>query len=345
MAVVETFAPRGPDAAQRGQSEAPNLVKGTSPEASRLNRSAATAPDVLSEAERDRIARHAASGREQIIMSASSEFAQLRIMEMAAQIAASYVSHHTVTAVHTVKYIDEIHKALTLYLTPEWAPAPPRRPWAKLLMAAAGGALVAIAAAVLLITMGQAKGGIPIDLATSPVPAEAAASTTGRIRAVEGNRPEASTERGDHSRPEKTGLHETYNDWDITCIGPEGVGCNLSQGASATGNYAAARIALKSGQEAGTLDGTITLPFEVPPTSRITLQTGAGGLKGPLSFQACRSEGCVLSFTFSEREISELRRASLLQANAAGDDGRTLSFQFSLKGFSSAYDRMRTPPP
>lgn len=276
-------------------------------------------------------------------MSASSEFGQLRVLEMAAQITSSYASHHPVTAAHTVKYFDEIHKALTSYLTPEWVPPSPKRSWVGLLIGVAGGALAAIVGGLLIITVGQAKGGISTDLPKPSVSAETAAPTTRRIPTGEINKIDAPKEREDLFRAEKTGTQETYDDWNITCTGLRPSDCSLSQSSSA-GSYAAARIVLRSGQEAGTLDAAITLPFEVPPTSRITLQTGAGGLKGPLPFQACRPEGCILSFTFSEREISELRRASLLQANATGDNDRTLSFQFSLKGFSSAFDHLRASP-
>jgi invasion protein IalB len=270
------------------------------------------------------------------------------LVDMAAQITAAYVANHTVSTAGTTRFIAEVHQALaTLPETPE--PEPTRRrawPWVLLSSATALVAIMTIAAGM--------STGIFAPSGSDPMP------VGGSIRPME----TIAGPEEDSAEPFMIGLDSTpaqpldtpnqipgnpltaaqFNDWELICAGITGDDCHLSQRSQPGSAEHQARLSLEAGDGADTLSGSLTLPFNVPLDSRITLQTGAGAIDGPLRFSTCNPEGCVLPISFGGEQVAALSRGMLLQANATSQDGRTVSFLFSLEGFTAAYQHILRSP-
>jgi invasion protein IalB len=261
-----------------------------------------------------------------------------QLVDMAAQITAAYVASHSVTAGMTAKYVREVYEVLA-ELADQPVPAEPR--WSlvrKLTIASSLVLLIGLASLGLITDFGGRTGN---GGQTQPAPVttgeEETSSATRSLTPLSGRLQHAASDtRSVVSTAVSAPLR--FEDWDVTCSAGK---CSFAQQSQHGDGSATARISLQPGPEAGSLTGTMTLPFEVPLQSRITLQTGAGALDGPLSFRSCGPQGCILPISLNAAQVASLQKGILLQANATSDEGRTLSFLFSLKGFRAAYERVR----
>ena len=265
------------------------------------------------------------------------------LVDMAAQITAAYVANHTVTAASTTRYIAEVHQALVAL--PETSkPELTRRriwPWALLGSATALVAVMTIAAVLGTGVLAPA-GSDPTPVGGSITPMESGVgpdeglpdtTVTGLVSAHSLDTPQ--------QIPGVPPTTSQFSDWELICAGITGADCHLSQRSQPGSAENQARISLAAGDGADTLSGSLTLPFNVPLDSRITLQTGAGAIDGPLSFATCNPQGCVLPINFSGEQVEALSRGILLQANATSGGGRTMSYLFSLSGFNAAYRHLQ----
>jgi invasion protein IalB len=268
--------------------------------------------------------------------SAQRSCGERQLVDMAAQITAAYVASHSVTAAMTAKYVTEIHEAL-IRLADEQAP--PERKFGlgkKLTLAGSLAVLIGLAGLGLTIDFGVPKGtSEKTPLASVSIGEEQEASSTARSITPLSSRLQHVTRDAVSAEPSGP---LRFDDWDVFCASGK---CSLRQQSQHSNGSASARISLEPGPEPGSLTGTMMLPFEVPLQSRITLQTGAGALDGPSSFRNCNAGGCILPINLNAGHVASLEKGILLQANATSDDGRTLSFFFSLKGFRAAYERVR----
>lgn len=263
-----------------------------------------------------------------------SEDPVARNVELAVQFASVYMAGHPVTVGHGLKIVDEVYNALSVY-HPAAAPAPGRIARALAMLAAGTvGALVAAAGIWIAVInaediSGDALASLPLAKAphSVPLPLE---DVSGDAKAKV-----ASTV----ATPRVADALGQFSGWQFRC--EPNASCTLRQQASAASSTDAASMNVGRATQGAGADVAITLPFTVALDSRITLQTGAGALESTKSFDACTPEGCVVRFQFGEREVAELKRAALLQVNAASGDGRILAFPFSLKGFSAGFDALK----
>lgn len=343
MAAIETISRSdvGPNTGTQGDKLSPFLQKPTIGERASSrgmppDSSPAAQKPVLPQGQR-------ASGKATLSWRSSQpSCGQRQLVDMAAQITAAYVASHSVTAGMTAKYVTEVHEAL-VKLAGQPVPVEPRLSLVRKL-ALTGSVVLAIglSALGLMTDSGRWAGNSgQMQLAPATNEDEEALSATraltplsGRLeQAVQDSQPAVSTavveERSEPLR---------FGDWDVSCSAGK---CSLGQQAGHDDGPATAGISFQIGPEAGSLTGTMTLPFEVPLQSRITLQTGAGALEGPLSFRGCSPQGCILPVSLSAAQVASLGKGILLQANATSNEGRTLSFLFSLKGFRAAYERVQ----
>lgn len=267
------------------------------------------------------------------------------LVDMAAQITAAYVANHTVSTAGTTKFIAEIHQALVaLPETSESAPTR-RRAWPWVLVSAT--ALLALTT----IIAGLGTGIIPRS-GSDPMPVGATSMPMESVVVPEEGSVSLSTSELASAparvidTPEQIPIDPLtpthFNDWEVLCAGIAETDCQLTQRSQPSSAENQAMISLRAGGQAGALSGWLTLPFTVPLDSRVTLQTGAGALDGPLSFSTCNPQGCVLPISFGDDQVEALSRGILLQANATSEDGRTVSFLFSLEGFTAAYQHILT---
>ncbi|WP_337181814.1 invasion associated locus B family protein [Shinella sp.] len=263
-----------------------------------------------------------------------SEDPVARNVELAVQFASVYMAGHPVTVGHGLKIVDEVYNALSVY-RPAVAPAPGRIARAlALLGAGALGALVAAAGIWIAVINaedmpGDASASLPLAKAAHSVPLPS-----------EGAPDDATAEIASSvATPRVAAALGQFSGWQLRC--EPNASCTLRQKAIAASSSDAASVSVGRRPQGAGADVAITLPFTVALDSRITLQTGAGALESTKSFDACTPEGCVVRFEFGEREVAELKRAALLQVNAASGDGRILAFPFSLQGFSAGYDALK----
>lgn len=344
MAAIETISRSdvGPNTGTQGDKLSPFLQKPTIGERASSrgmppDSSPAAQKPVLPQGQR-------ASGKATLSWRSSQpSCGQRQLVDMAAQITAAYVASHSVTAGMTAKYVTEVHEAL-VKLAGQPVPVEPRLSLGKKVVLAGGLVMViGLSALGLMTDLGRWAGNSEQTRSASatneyeetPSATRSLTPLSGRLQhAVQESQPAVSTavveERSEASR---------FEDWDVSCSAGK---CSLGQQARHDDGAATARISLQPGREADSLSGTMTLPFEVPLQSRITLQTGAGALDGPLSFRSCSPQGCILPISLNAAQVASLQKGILLQANATSDEGQTLSFLFSLKGFRAAYERARS---
>lgn len=136
---------------------------------------------------------------------------------------------------------------------------------------------------------------------------------------------------------------ETYQDWTVACTTKDGVlGCTMSQQQRhSTSRQLVLAVELVPAKEGG-MAGHIVLPFGLRLRDGVTVQVDDKPATPPVPFSTCLPVGCVVPIAFDAGASARLRAGEVLKlAAAANDDGKTVSFSVSLKGFSAARDRLK----
>ena len=135
-------------------------------------------------------------------------------------------------------------------------------------------------------------------------------------------------------------IQETFDAWTVTCSEQKGAKhCTLSQ--QQVDQHSRERvIAIElSVAPAGTVQGTLILPFGLALQRGVRLQIDTEPAEPPQPIRTCIPIGCLVSLTFDAKYVAALRKAATLKINAVADSGKAANFSISLKGFPAALDR------
>jgi len=138
-------------------------------------------------------------------------------------------------------------------------------------------------------------------------------------------------------------LQETYQDWSVSCV-QQGAGkrCVLTQVQNQQNGQRVLAIELNA-PAGNKVTGSAILPFGLALASGVILQVDDEAASAPsLAFRTCLPGGCIVPLSFDAPAIVALRAGAALQLKAVSDDGREIPFSISLKGFSTALDRVNT---
>ena len=139
-------------------------------------------------------------------------------------------------------------------------------------------------------------------------------------------------------------LTESHGDWTVSCQavsqdGKEATACVMVQQKINEQRQRAVAIELQSG--ADTLTGIVVLPFGVAVAAPVTLQVSGDQIGEDFAFSTCLATGCITPVRFAAEEIGQLEEGLELQVGAQGVNGRALALSLSLRGFTSAYARVK----
>lgn len=134
-------------------------------------------------------------------------------------------------------------------------------------------------------------------------------------------------------------LSETFEDWLVACSVKQGKKrcvINQQQEDSKTRQRL---LAVELQPRAGGADGLLILPFGLELDKGATLKAGDAQIGQTLRFKTCVPQGCVVPVSFEQKTLEVLSKAAAVIAAAHAENGQTVSFQISLKGFASALNR------
>ncbi|MHB8886483.1 MAG: invasion associated locus B family protein [Methylovirgula sp.] len=135
-------------------------------------------------------------------------------------------------------------------------------------------------------------------------------------------------------------IQETFDAWTVNCAVQKGAKhCSMAQ--ELVDQHSRQRvIAIELGvAPAGTIKGTLILPFGLALAHGVQLQIDSAPAEPPLPIRTCIPVGCVVSLAFDAKSVAALRKATTLKVEAVADSGKAANFSISLKGFPAALDR------
>lgn len=140
-------------------------------------------------------------------------------------------------------------------------------------------------------------------------------------------------------------LSETYEDWTINCEArKDETKCvmNQMQNSPQTGQRVLAAELSHVGE--GKAEGVLVMPFGLDLSKGVSLKVDEGKAEEPqLNFSTCLPQGCLVPLSFDSKQLAKLKTAANLNVGAVAlSPSQALSFRVSLKGFSSALDRIGT---
>ncbi len=96
--------------------------------------------------------------------------------------------------------------------------------------------------------------------------------------------------------------------------------------------------------EAGRLQATILAPLGVSLSGGVELFLDAGAVSlARFPFSACQQAGCVAKIPLNEPLLSAFQRGRAIRVRVRTDEGRSADLPISLRGFTSAHQRLTAP--
>jgi len=141
-------------------------------------------------------------------------------------------------------------------------------------------------------------------------------------------------------------LNETHGAWTVICaIGTQAESrpvkyCAMSQ----TQLHAQTRqraLAIELESKGDGVQGTLVLPFGLALASGVTYQIDDGDVGAVQQFRTCLPAGCLVDIVFDARTVESLMTGSAMKVQASADGGGPIVFSIALRGFTSAYHRVR----
>ena len=135
-------------------------------------------------------------------------------------------------------------------------------------------------------------------------------------------------------------LTETHGDWTVRCA-TEGAGviCEVRQ--EQQSNDTQQRVlAIGLGSSAGGTSGNLVLPFGLLLANGAVLRIDDKPASPPQPFQTCVPSGCLVPLKLDAAWTAMMRAGTVLGISAQSVSGQDAKFSVSLRGFSSALDRI-----
>lgn len=137
-------------------------------------------------------------------------------------------------------------------------------------------------------------------------------------------------------------VSETHGDWVVRCEARQKqIGCALQQ-EQLDSNTGRRLLAIELASVAGTLNGSLVLPFGLALSQGVRLGIDENPPLPSVVFRTCLPVGCVVDVAFSREVIALLRTGTTLKVNAIADGGAVAPFNIPLRGLASALDRAST---
>jgi invasion protein IalB len=135
-------------------------------------------------------------------------------------------------------------------------------------------------------------------------------------------------------------LTEAHDDWIVRCaVANDLVSCAAQQ--EQTSAQTKQRIlGIEVDTAGGKSMGTLVMPFGLQLSKGVILKIGDKLTSQALPFQTCLPTGCVVPFEIGKEWEAAMRSGDTLAVTASGVNGQDARFAVSLKGFSSAIDRI-----
>ncbi|WOJ89961.1 invasion associated locus B family protein [Methylocapsa polymorpha] len=134
-------------------------------------------------------------------------------------------------------------------------------------------------------------------------------------------------------------VSETFEDWLVACSVAQGKKrCVINQ-QQTDAKTQQRLIAVELQPRNGGADGLLVLPFGLELDKGATLKAGDAQIGQTLRFKTCVPQGCVVPVSFEQKTLETLYKAAAVVVTAHAENGQTLSFQISLKGFGPALSR------
>lgn len=178
----------------------------------------------------------------------------------------------------------------------------------------------------------------------------AAAPQAGRVARIDPQSiqvAQASTGQGEQQQAAilpggASSLNETYDDWRAICVVQnKAKKCAISQVQMEQNGQRVLAVEVDPPQDDAT-KLTIILPFGLSLDAGVTLQVDEQAAMPPLRFRTCLPAGCIVSMDLDAETLQSLRGAKTIRVATVADGGAETPFSISLKGFSSALDRLET---
>ncbi len=137
-------------------------------------------------------------------------------------------------------------------------------------------------------------------------------------------------------------LRESHGDWQVACATKQGaVRCAMSQTQlRGQDRQRVLTVELSSSGDGNALKGLMVMPFGLSLDDGVILTLDDNAELPSRSFSTCLPAGCLVPLAFDPETAAALRSGKVLKVNATADGGDDLVLSVSLKGFSSAYDRV-----
>jgi invasion protein IalB len=137
-------------------------------------------------------------------------------------------------------------------------------------------------------------------------------------------------------------VNETHGDWIVLCSKAEAKQiCLMTQQQRKNDTKQLVIAAEISTDQNDQIRGTIILPFGLQLAAGVTVQVDDGVVSNPSPFATCLPTGCIVQVLLDAPTLQTLRGGSNVKLVAkAHDSGQNVLLGLSLKGFSTALDRL-----
>lgn len=135
-------------------------------------------------------------------------------------------------------------------------------------------------------------------------------------------------------------VQETYQDWRLTCnMRDKAPACAISQDQTQQNGQRLLAVEIQMRAD-GSAVATLLLPFGIVLDPGVTPNVDDQPALKPVRFRTCLPTGCIAQLPVDSATLAKLRAGSRLNLKVIGDPDKALSFQVSLRGLSSALDRV-----
>lgn len=136
-------------------------------------------------------------------------------------------------------------------------------------------------------------------------------------------------------------LSESYQDWQVRCVSTDnGPRCAMSQ-MQVDPKTRKRILTIELRSDEGRAVGALIAPFGLALAEGVTLKVDDRRGETPLAFSTCVPAGCVVPLDLDTDMTKSLVSGGALAVTATADATRQpLAFSISLKGFSSAWERI-----
>lgn len=100
------------------------------------------------------------------------------------------------------------------------------------------------------------------------------------------------------------------------------------------------RVALLEFKKTNTSDAavTLTLPFGLNVSKGVSIQINGGAESKSISYSTCYKQGCIVPMTFDKNALKLFAQGGVVIFSSDLITGEKVLFEFSLDGFSEAYN-------